>query len=186
MTAGPIQNLLRDLDQHLAEDPKGPRVAKMLETYARSADDWRKFALFEATYYSRNLVRKSEQYELIVLCWNPGQCSPIHDHANQRCWMTVLDGSVCETMFHPVEHDSGADTLREGTTRTFAVGSVAYIVDEIGWHRIGQSGATPAVTLHLYSRPIRECRIYDQERRAITTRQLSYHSVGGVPLVTAS
>jgi cysteine dioxygenase len=181
MTAGPLQSLLSDLDRHLAEDAKGPRVAKMLEGYTRAADDWRKFALFEATYYSRNLVKQSELYELIVLCWNPGQCSPIHDHANQRCWMAVLDGAVRETMFHA----AGDDSLREGATRTFARGSVAYIVDEIGWHRIGPTGEAPAVTLHLYSRPIRECRIFDLERRAIATRKLSYHSVGGVPLVTA-
>ena len=183
MTPGPLNQLLRDLDQHLAEDPKGARVARMLESYARSADDWRRYALFEATYYSRNLVRQSEAYELIVLCWNPGQRSPIHDHARQRCWMAVLDGAVRETIYQG--EPEGSLGLTRGPVRNFERGSVAYIVDDIGWHRIEPSGPAPAVTLHLYSRPIRECRVYDEATRAISARPLSYHSIDGVPLVAA-
>jgi cysteine dioxygenase len=183
MTPGPLNQLLRDLDQHLAEDPKGPRVARLLESYARSADDWRKFALFDATYYSRNLVRQSEAYELIVLCWNAGQRSPIHDHARQRCWMAVLEGEVRETIYQGVpEAEAG---LTRGPVRTFEQGSVAYIVDDIGWHRIEPAGAAAAVTLHLYSRPIRACRVYDETTRVISSRTMSYHSVDGVPLVAA-
>jgi len=183
MTPGPLDQLLRDLDRHLVEDPKGARVARMLEGYARSGADWRKYALFEATYYSRNLVQQCEAYELIVLCWNAGQRSPIHDHSSQRCWMAVLDGEVRETLYHGAPE--AAAGLKPGPVRTFASGSVAYIVDDIGWHRIEPAGASQAVTLHLYSRPIRECRVYDEETRSISSRTLSYHSIGGVPLVAA-
>lgn len=171
-----LERLCRDLDRHLAEDPRGPGVARLLEEYARRACDWREFALFEASYYSRNLVHRTELYELIVLCWNVGQKSPIHDHAQQRCWMAVLEGTVRETIFRA---RAAGGPLAVSAVRSFPSGSVAYIVDEIGWHRIEPEGESAAVTLHLYSRPIAECRIFDETTQHVATRQLSYHSIRG-------
>src|SRR5690606_17882231 len=108
--------------------------------------------------YCRNLVRLSDVYELIVLCWGPGQRSPIHDHAGQRCWIAVLEGAARETMYRVAP--GPAPSVTPGPVREFRQGSVAYAVDDIGWHRIEPVGPG-AVTLHLYSRPIRECRVLD-------------------------
>ena len=178
MTQQPLDRLLHDLDSALSEDAHGTRVAKLLESYAREAADWRRFAFFEATYYSRNLVRQTDLFELIVLCWGPGQRSPIHDHAGQRCWMAVLDGEVRESMFRVA---AGAHTgLANGPVRTVGRGQVAFVVDDLGWHRIESHNHAPAVTLHLYSRPIRECSVFDEDRGVITRKKLSYHSIGGV------
>ena len=171
-----LEPLCQELESHLRSDARGPRVARLLEEYARSASDWRDFALFGADYYCRNLVHRSELYELIVLCWSPGQRSPIHDHARQRCWMAVLEGDVRETLHHL---DDAGTKLTPGASKTFSRGSVAYIVDEVAWHRIEPVGPHPAVTLHLYSRPIPECRIYDEAAGRIQTRKLSYHSIRG-------
>lgn len=178
MNTTPLDLLLHDLDRALTEDRRGSRVARLLEAYARGADDWRPYALFEASYYSRNLLRHSDLFELIVLCWGPGQRSPIHDHAGQRCWMAVLEGGVRETLYQVAPGPRAALTV--GRTLDFQRGQVAFVVDDIGWHRIEPVGGAPAVTLHLYSRPIRECSIFDEEQSVIRRKQLSYHSVGGV------
>jgi cysteine dioxygenase len=171
-----LERLCQDLDRHLLEDPRGARVARLLEEYARTADDWRNFALFGADYYSRNLLHRNDLYELIVLCWNVGQRSPIHDHARQRCWMAVLEGSVCETLYRVTDVDCRAVP---GATRQFEPGSVAFIVDEIGWHRNEPAAQRAAVTLHLYSKPIGECRIFDETSGRALQRKLSYHSIRG-------
>ena len=179
MKSAPLDRLLADLDRVLAEDPKGARVAKLLGAYARGRHtDWRSFALFEATYYARNLVRRSDLYELIVLCWSAHQRSPIHDHAGQRCWMAVLEGTVRETLFHVGAGPT--PSLTPGMTRDFQSGSVAYVVDEIGWHRIEPAQNAAAITLHLYSRPIRECHVFDDEQGCVRPKKLIYHSIGGV------
>lgn len=178
MNPDPLDFLLADLDGALAEDHKGARVTRLLAEYAASgASDWRRFAHFEANYYSRNLIRKSDLYELIVLCWGPGQRSPIHDHAAQRCWMGVLEGRVRESIFR-VQEGTPSSAV-QGPAREFATGGVAYIVDDMGWHRIEPVGGAPAVTLHLYSRPIRECRVFDEDSGAVLTKRMSYHSIGG-------
>ena len=30
--------------------------------------------------YQRNVIKKTEHYELVAICWTPGQLTPIHDH----------------------------------------------------------------------------------------------------------
>lgn len=40
--------------------------------------------------YTRNLVDEGNgRYNLIVLCWDSGQGSGIHDHADSHCFMKV-------------------------------------------------------------------------------------------------
>lgn len=178
MNPDPLDFLLADLDRLLAEDAKGARVTRLLAEYTQSgSSDWKRFALFEANYYARNLIRRTELYELIVLCWSKGQRSPIHEHAGQRCWMGVLEGTVRETIYR-VREDS-LQPPAVGPSREFCAGGVAYIVDEMGWHRIEPVGEKPAVTLHLYSRSIPECRVIDEVSGTVLSKRMSYHSVGG-------
>src|SRR5215510_7772048 len=42
--------------------------------------------------YARNLVYKCPEFECLVLCWRPGQRSPIHDHANSICAVYTAKG----------------------------------------------------------------------------------------------
>jgi len=178
MTRQPIDVLLSDLERTLADEQRSALVTATLERYASSgAQDWRAFAHFEADYYARNLVRQSDLFELIVLCWGAGQRSPIHDHQGQRCWMTVLEGDVQESLFRM---DPSGKPTHAGPSRVFKSGAVAFIVDEMGWHRIEPTGGRPAVTMHLYSRPIRTCSVFDDTSGEVMTRKLRYHSIGGI------
>jgi len=178
MTSSPLSLLLRDIQSSLCSDARGADLALLLERYAREQEDWRDFALFREGCYARNLVGATELFELLVLCWQPGQVSPIHDHQGQRCWMAVLEGCVRENHFRLPAGGSGP--LVPGRSQVFSRGAVAYIHDDIALHDIGpEQGA--GVTLHLYSRPIRECRIFDRETGAVTRRGLVYHSIDGVP-----
>ena len=171
-----MDGLVAKLDRELAQDPRGGRVGGLLEGYARGAADWRAYALFDSRTYARNLVRGCPVYELLVICWEAGQASPIHDHQGQRCWMAVLDGTIEETLY---SESAGRGPLVRGPIRRYGPGSVAFITDEMGLHEIRSAGG-PAVSLHLYSRPIRECRIFDRATGEVTERALVYHSVNGV------
>ena len=35
--------------------------------------------------YQRNVIKKTEHYELVAICWTPGQLTPIHDHVGSDC-----------------------------------------------------------------------------------------------------
>ena len=155
------------------------RVARCLELAAAMPERWSKYFLFDPDFYTRNLVMRNELFELLVLCWQPGQVSPIHDHQGQRCWMGVLDGAVEETLYDFPRASSGA-CPRAVRTKRFSHGGVAFITDDIGLHDIRPMDQRRAVTIHLYSKPIRVARIFDPHSGQIHARQLAYHSIDGV------
>ena len=173
-----LEDLWNALTPELTRDPKGAGVASILQRYTNEADDWREFALFGPAQYSRNLLGASELFELLLLCWNPGQRSPIHNHEGQRCWMATLEGTIEETHYRPCPDGTGP--MQPGARRTFAPGQVAFISDDIALHEIAPSNGSPGVSLHLYSKPIRRCRVYCGETGRVEWRQLAYYSIRGV------
>jgi len=171
-----MQDLLHDLDAEFARDPAGPGVAKLLESFSSSDRDWSNYGLFGEGPYTRNLVHLTEHYELIVICWNEGAASPIHDHSGQRCWMGGLQGEIQETHFD-LPAAGCAPVAR--STRILNRGQVAFITDEIALHEIRAAGGKPAASLHLYAHPIKTCKLYDPETGGVEERRLGYYSVQG-------
>ena len=181
-----LLQLCQDLTSEFQRDAKGPRVASMLARYASEHQDWRRWALFDTDCYTRNLVHREEQFELLLLCWAANQKSPIHNHQGQRCWMAVLEGEVSETLFHLPEGASVQPrALDAGASRVCPKSQVAFITDEIALHEIASAGGKPATSLHLYSRPFATCQVYERDTGKIALRQLGYFSVRGERCVPA-
>ena len=61
----------------------------------------KEYALLEPNKnYTRNLVATDDEtYDLLLLCWNPGKQSPIHDHPCDGCRVRVCKGNVEETRY---------------------------------------------------------------------------------------
>lgn len=106
--------------------------------------------------YTRNLIATdNETYALILIVWNRGKYSPIHDHPCDGCWVKVIDGAINE-----VRYQSQDGKLVESSNLTLDEG-VTYMDDSMGFHKIGNPSATvDAVTLHLYSPPYDKCRVW--------------------------
>jgi cysteine dioxygenase len=177
----PVQDLaalFRHLCLEFERDPDGKGAARLLGDYARSGSDWHPYAHGSAAGYTRNLVEATADFELLLLCWGPGQKSPVHDHQGQNCWMACLAGTIDEVQY--AFPTGPASPLRRGATRRCRPGDVAFIRDQIGLHDVGNVGAEPAASLHLYSKPFAACRVFDEATGQVSLRQLGYHSVRGV------
>jgi len=173
--SSPIRALQLALTAEFERDARGPRAAALLVEYAEQHDDWRAFAHFAANQYTRNLVGRTAHYELLVLCWDSGQSSPIHDHSGENCWMAVLDGRIEEVQYAwPVEGQTGALSAR--SARTYEKGKVAHIHDDVALHLVRAADARRGVSLHLYARPIAACNVYDAETGRVLPRVLTYHT----------
>ena len=175
MSTAALETLTEELVGEFERDDRGRGAAKRLADYAGVQRDWECRAQFDPSVYTRNLVHRSERFELLILCWSAGQVSPIHDHAGEQCWMAVLAGQIEEQQFELLRPGS---PLRAGRAKIFVPGQVAYIEDEIALHRVRPIGAA-AVSLHLYARPIDVCSVYEESTGAVLAKQLIYHSVGG-------
>ena len=170
----PIQDLAAELSACFRLDPAGRDAVRLLGAYARAHADWKSHVRFDPEIYTRNLVARNEQFEMLVLCWGAGQQSPIHDHAGQHCFMAVLDGRIEELQY---DSPSGAARpLRATGKRVFEPGQVAYIHDRIALHRVRPFGGQPAVSLHLYAGPIDVCQVFDEQTGEVLSKQLIYHS----------
>ena len=136
-------------------------MAALLRAYAAREESWRPYIHYREDTYSRNLIWRCGDFELLILGWNENQESPIHDHAGQQCWMAVLEGELEEVHYQEGERTSdGAGPLRPGRAAAFPTGGVAYIHDDIALHLIRPKHGTRGASLHLYSNPIDVCRTF--------------------------
>ncbi|RMZ80066.1 hypothetical protein DV737_g3136, partial [Chaetothyriales sp. CBS 132003] len=129
----------------------------LMSIYTSNEKEWARYALADPKRsYTRNLVDEGNgKSNLLVLVWNPGKGSPIHDHANAHCVMKILKGSLKETQY-AVPNATGSSQQPPQVTKesTYEENEVAYISDNIGLHKMTNGSATePAVSLHLYTPP---------------------------------
>lgn len=159
--------------------------SRVLSSTRLSRENVQKYCFFRKEGYTRNLVLRTEQYELLVLCWDVGQYSPIHNHQSQNCWMYVVDGILAETMYSVSQASEDRVHLQQLRKTQSEPGGFFYINDEMGLHRVSNGGSVPAISLHLYSFPFDTCNIYSEETGVVTQRVLKYYSVDGKKLEAA-
>lgn len=180
----PIQQLFHDVDKELRSDQsnemKHLNVKQLINDYLKSGHkDYQDYMHFNPHKYSRNLVNKNDLFELIVICWQKDQKSPIHNHAGQDCWASVLEGTIEEIYyrFQDTKKSVGSGPLEVSHRHLIHSGEVGYISDDIALHLLQPTNGQPAATLHLYAKPICECNIYCPETGQITKRKVGYYTV---------
>src|ERR1044071_5746486 len=79
--------------------PSLPEIYEWLSRAELSEDDLRPYLAFKEGNYWRHRVCRNEFVEMLVLCWRPGQRTPIHDHNGSHGGVRVHEGPLWETMF---------------------------------------------------------------------------------------
>lgn len=82
-TIEPLDQLIEKIkDEFKKSEKPGQIIAEHMKDYLKQGhDDWKKYAFFCKHSYSRNLVHIDDNFEMIVLCWEEGQESPVHNHS---------------------------------------------------------------------------------------------------------
>jgi len=112
---------------------------------------------FKAGNYSRHRVMKNEFVEMLVLCWKPGQRTPIHDHNGAHGAVLVHEGIMWETTFgYDTEHGLGYKSHRE----LRAGGLTGSEIPDI--HQLGNPDVSgrDLVTIHIYAPPLGVLKTY--------------------------
>lgn len=108
---------------------------------AYQGDDWRERVKFDTRKYTREILFKNKDFELILLGWLPHQKTTLHNHPEQGCVAKVLSGTLEETSVSK-EDDAVITDLREGDIVYNGRSDI---------HQIKNKSAENAVSLHLYS-----------------------------------
>ncbi|RKE98327.1 cysteine dioxygenase [Ichthyenterobacterium magnum] len=128
------------------------------------------FESWSSKKYTRNCLHRESDFELILLCWEAGQETPIHCHGGEECWVNVLQGEVEEVFYSKGENDE----LVKNGTRKLCANESSYINDLIGLHKLKNSYKGRTISLHLYAKPIDACTFFDEQTQSFVAKQLSY------------
>ena len=91
----------------------------------------------------RLVLAKGENSEVIMINWQPGQIIPRHNHEDYNCWMKVLTGTLCESIW-------GAGAHMAYTRSHFSTSFPREIVNADEEHSLVNNRLLPAASLHYY------------------------------------
>jgi cysteine dioxygenase len=141
------------------------------------------FTFFSRNSYTRNLIFKNELFEMMAVCWDVGQASLVHDHAEQSCWMTMPVGKLRIKNFRVVEQDLSRNYCRLEETETFDLkpDCSAEVQLEEPLHQVFNPSEfnARAISVHIYSRPFERCNVFSLQKNEVRERQMCYTSMYG-------
>ncbi len=178
-----IENLIEGLRAISDADFTCDNVYKILRDNPVAVDSITKYFFWSEKFYTRNLIYKDARFELMALCWNKGQVSRIHNHADQMCWMTVPIGRLRGQNFSVSEIDERENFCKLVETDFFDLSDclTAKVELEEPIHQILNLSEFDerAVSLHIYSKPFDRCLSYCRDTHRFSEVPLSYTSIGG-------
>ncbi len=139
------------------------------------------FLYFSRKCYTRNLIFKNELFELMAICWDAGQSSSIHNHSEQKCWMSVPIGNLRIKNFKTLELDEKRNYCRieEAENYDICQNVSAKVEMDEPVHQVLNVTEKRAVSLHIYSKPFDKCLVYSIPQNSFTEVQLCYTSMFG-------
>jgi cysteine dioxygenase len=146
------------------------------------------YLTWDRQHYTRNLIDKTDLYELIAICWDVGQSSSVHNHRDQNCWMAAPVGKLLvenfEVRFQDIE--AGKCQLIASNTVELTAANPCAVDPREPVHRVvnPREANQRAVTLHVYSRPYDTCVVYSPEQGTCGDIQLHYNTAFGKAVVS--
>ncbi len=128
--------------------------------------------------YTRTLLLKRPDFELVAMQWAPGSVSELHDHGDSRCWVALVEGAIDVENFErrdaapgPHAHLAFTESMRIGT------GDVDYRLNWRELHRVRNTGEHSSYSLQIYSPMLTEYHVFDEQTGFCTTALAHYDSI---------
>lgn len=123
-----VKQLTRGLDTIFKHRSPNWNVTKtaltnLLASVDLGTDEVNKFTFWDSEKpYTRNLIATdNKNYTLLLLCWNPGKESKIHNHPCDGCFVKTIRGCIRESRYTVHE---GTNEIRLGNVRFYNEGQV--------------------------------------------------------------
>lgn len=151
-------------------------VTNQLGSVALSAKQFIQYATWKADRYTRNCISHNDAYELVLLCWQPGQQTAIHCHDDKECWVKVIQGTFLEEMYTYED-----DVMTPTGSRTLGTFEITNADESSFFHSLKNTTTEVAMTLHLYMKPIHKCRVYLGDNSHLKFKEVTmyYDTIAG-------
>ncbi|MGB0166381.1 MAG: cysteine dioxygenase, partial [Luteibaculum sp.] len=121
--------------------------------------------------YTRNCVFQNELFEMLLICFEKGQGSPIHDYDSHEAWITVVQGKLREEKFR--KHPKGRG-LEKVSSVNLVPGDFTFISGQVGIHRYYNIFENRSACLCLYAKPVERWKVYDEKTGDFTEKAVWY------------
>ena len=149
-----LQHRIRELLTELHAAPDRPTPESVLLPVARLVEPILDFTQFSDARYMRHPIYITEEWEVMLIAWEMGQKTPIHDHRGVMGAMTVFSGGLVEECF---ETPSGKPELLERADR--GTGDTCTTSPTLLHRLFPRKGRS--ISLHIYRPPLREMGIWE-------------------------
>ena len=168
------------------------RIYDYLCAYEIRPADLERYKQWLPDRHTRNKVFRNDMIEVMLICWPIGAVTPLHTHNGQLGWMTMIEGKLVVENYRKLDCNrpenqqvvgldclAGAtriDMQHLGTELCVPSGPLNTVDKTQTIHRIKNlpEWNERAVSLHVYSRPIDSCVVFDVEAGRCFRRDLKY------------
>lgn len=145
-----LQGIVKILEEFTTSEEGFATVRDVLISY--QCEDWKKHMVINPCHYFRKKIFENNNYEVYIITWDIGQTAKIHDHAENGCFLKILQGELTEIIYNKEITNKTISKLNEG--------DVSFMSNNIGYHSILNTGQIPAVSIHIYSPPNHRIKYY--------------------------
>ena len=170
-----IKTIIDRLNKFARQDFPVPEVSSYLQHLSFNEKELNKYSLHKDNSYTRNLVYRDADFELLVICWPPNTSAPIHGHEGEKCWARVQEGQLQICNYEEIS----SNPLELNMIQKLSC-SPGFLDGPADIHSVENLSDDFATSLHVYAKPYDACDIYDIENGKIERMKLSYHSNNGV------
>ncbi len=136
--------------------PERPTPGALAGRLARETERHLDRVCFSPQQYMRHPILLWDDWEIMLIAWESGQITPIHDHRGVMGGMAILSGALAEERF-----TTPGNLPQLVDDRVRAEGDLSEIGPTV-LHRLAPT-THRAVSLHIYRPPLRTMGIWDTE-----------------------
>jgi cysteine dioxygenase len=129
MPLAPIESI-EQLKKNLNLGPGHGGYIELVKAIQIPLEDWKPFISWNAEEYTRNCIANCESYELLLMCWQKDQASPIHNYSLQEGWVKVIEGELNIETHEVNSHDLTHELKEKVVVRE---GETTYLNDSMGF-----------------------------------------------------
>ncbi len=156
----------------------GDRILQWLSEATAQGSALAPPAAFDAGQpYTRTLLHKNANFELLALHWQTGTLTSLHDHGGKQCWFAVVAGNMTVENYRRVDDSTTAGYARVSRLGEMLLdpGAIDYRADDADVHRCIAVAKT--TTLHLYATPLGIYHVFDEQRNTIAETASNYDAI---------
>jgi predicted metal-dependent enzyme (double-stranded beta helix superfamily) len=113
---------------------------------------------FSCEHYQRQLLYRDSSFEIILVCWKPGQFSPIHNHGDSLNVTRVYRGTLTSRIFADNDLTTEKYSPKLVEEKYLQKDELAE-VNRFQIHQLANTSTENLVTFNVYAKPLEQMRV---------------------------